>query len=370
MMYSNSCGERWGTITGYLGSFLICFNHAEIHPYHTNSIRFLKPLEPGEPNVESHIVVAPIYTEYYRDYWWNQISGLQLKLVDSTIQRDITSEFFIEAPPKPAECANNVPCEMFLQETDVTKRGYAGIVEKIRQPNGYLIKIRAVGVGDPENASIYKATWSVGWSVGPDNIDPDTSITGAIDATGRQLGNSSSIPYPSVGFTFSGTDNVAVIGFDCGLDGSAPSPCPGGTMGYSELSVGTHTFQVAAKDPAGNVDKTPATFTWTVLEQDPFPPICRTRPNLPQCEPERSQTQELPPFEEVVPEATQPPSDSDGGAGGLKGVDPNTLDQDLDGYSPATGDCDDSNIDIYPGAMEVAENGIDDNCDGTIDNAG
>jgi hypothetical protein len=48
-------------------------------------------------------------------------------------------------------------------------------------------------------------------------------------------------------------------------------------------------------------------------------------------------------------------------------IDPNTLDQDFDGYSPSMGDCDDSNITIYPGAIEVT-NSIDDNCDGTIDN--
>ena len=245
------------------------------------------------------------------------------------------------------------------------------MLQKIEQPNGYLIKVFVeANTADPASPSIYQATWSVGWS--PENVDLDTSIIQAQDPRGI-LNSSSSTHHTSISFTFSGTDNVdgnvvEVEEFECTFDGYL-SPCSGGKIEYDLINPGTHTFQVAAKDAAGLLDKTPATFTWTVEEQD-FPPICRTRPNLPQCEPERSQTQELPPFEEVVPEATQPPSDSDGGAGGLKGVDPNTLDQDLDGYSPATGDCDDSNIDIYPGAMEVAENGIDDNCDGTIDNAG
>jgi hypothetical protein len=33
---------------------------------------------------------------------------------------------------------------------------------------------------------------------------------------------------------------------------------------YAGLTVGSHTFGVRAKDAAGNVDATPATFSWTI----------------------------------------------------------------------------------------------------------
>ncbi|MCK5713041.1 MAG: putative metal-binding motif-containing protein, partial [Hyphomicrobiaceae bacterium] len=47
-------------------------------------------------------------------------------------------------------------------------------------------------------------------------------------------------------------------------------------------------------------------------------------------------------------------------------TDPNDIDQDGDGFSPNAGDCDDQDLDVYPGADEVC-NGIDDNCDMAVD---
>lgn len=64
-------------------------------------------------------------------------------------------------------------------------------------------------------------------------------------------------------FTFHGTDNGAVAGFECSLDGPAFVACIS-PQNYTGLSEGTHTFQVQAIDNAGNTDATPASFTWVV----------------------------------------------------------------------------------------------------------
>ena len=48
----------------------------------------------------------------------------------------------------------------------------------------------------------------------------------------------------------------------------------------------------------------------------------------------------------------------------------NKLDQDGDGFTELTGDCDDLDANVHPDAPEVCENGIDDNCNGIEDEEG
>jgi hypothetical protein len=60
---------------------------------------------------------------------------------------------------------------------------------------------------------------------------------------------------------FSSTEGSST--FQCRLDGGAFGACTSPTV-YSSLAAGSHTVEVRATDAAGNVDATPATYTWVV----------------------------------------------------------------------------------------------------------
>jgi uncharacterized protein YjiK len=89
-----------------------------------------------------------------------------------------------------------------------------------------------------------------------DTTPPDTTI----DSRPATPTNSTSAT-----FAFSGTDSGSgVASYACKLDSAAFTSCTS-PQNYTGLSAGSHNFQVRAIDVAGNIDPTPAGFTWTVL---------------------------------------------------------------------------------------------------------
>ena len=70
---------------------------------------------------------------------------------------------------------------------------------------------------------------------------------------------------PSFSFTATKTGST----FECKLDAGAFAACTS-PKAFAGLTAGSHTFSVQAKDPAGNVDPTPASYTWTI---DLTPPL-------------------------------------------------------------------------------------------------
>lgn len=96
---------------------------------------------------------------------------------------------------------------------------------------------------------------------GGDVTAPETRIDSAPTSPTRTT---------SATFTFSATEGGAT--FECDLDGGGFRACvsPSALTG---LSKGTHTFQVRARDAAGNLDATPASHTWNILQILPAPVI-------------------------------------------------------------------------------------------------
>ena len=86
----------------------------------------------------------------------------------------------------------------------------------------------------------------------PDTTPPQTTIA---------TGPSGTVTSTSATFTFSSSEPGST--FACSLDGALAAPCSSPTT-YSGLADGVHTFAVAATDPAGNTDPTPASAGWTI----------------------------------------------------------------------------------------------------------
>jgi hypothetical protein len=71
-------------------------------------------------------------------------------------------------------------------------------------------------------------------------------------------------------FEFQAIENengLDVAGLLCRLDDATYTPCISPHT-FSKLSEGQHTFYVRAMDVEGNVDETPASFTWTVNPEE------------------------------------------------------------------------------------------------------
>ncbi|MGA7396483.1 MAG: ELWxxDGT repeat protein [Solirubrobacterales bacterium] len=102
------------------------------------------------------------------------------------------------------------------------------------------------------------------WSEHADRTPPQTTIL-----SGPAEGET--IETDSTSFTFTSDDPAAT--FTCVIDGGTPESCDAGTIAYSGLSEGPHSFQVTATDaaPFSNVEQTPATrnFAFGIPVVDP-----------------------------------------------------------------------------------------------------
>lgn len=88
-----------------------------------------------------------------------------------------------------------------------------------------------------------------------DTSAPDTQIVSGPDGV---------VVSTSATFSFVSPDAGGGATFACALDEVAPVPCAS-PYTIANLALGSHTFQVRARDAAGNSDPTPAMRTWTAL---------------------------------------------------------------------------------------------------------
>ena len=124
-----------------------------------------------------------------------------------------------------------------------TSKSYTGLT-----PGSHTFEVKAKDVAGNEDATPASYTWVI------DTTAPDTSITSyPPDPT-----NSTSAT-----FTFSASESGCEFSYQ--LDGGGWSGySPATTRSYTGLTGGSHTFEVKAKDGAGNEDATPASHTWVI----------------------------------------------------------------------------------------------------------
>ncbi len=92
------------------------------------------------------------------------------------------------------------------------------------------------------------------FSLAPPGGPPDTTITS---------GPSGDVSVDTASFSFVST--VTGSSFECSLDGAPAVSCTSPTT-YTGLALGSHTFDVAARDPAGQLDPSPAHADWNVVD--------------------------------------------------------------------------------------------------------
>ncbi len=107
------------------------------------------------------------------------------------------------------------------------------------------------------------------------NTDPSSaSYTWTIDTTAPVASIGPTVPpanTSSANATFDLGSNEAGSTFECRLDGAPFGSCTT-PASYTGLGDGTHTFDLRATDPAGNVDTSPASYTWKIDSVGPTTP--------------------------------------------------------------------------------------------------
>ncbi|SEK93114.1 Myxococcales GC_trans_RRR domain-containing protein/MYXO-CTERM domain-containing protein [Stigmatella aurantiaca] len=102
---------------------------------------------------------------------------------------------------------------------------------------------------------------------------PSTPVSFTVDTAAPETeivsGPEGSTPSTDATFTFS--SNEEGVTYECSLDGGDFVPCTN-PVTFPGLAEGGHVLEVRARDAAGNVDGSPATWTWTVTGSGEEPP--------------------------------------------------------------------------------------------------
>jgi hypothetical protein len=115
----------------------------------------------------------------------------------------------------------------------------------------HSFSVRAISASGESDTTPAEHLWSI------DTVAPITTLTEAPPAADNST---------MVHFSFMANEMYA--SFECSLDGAPFAPCRNGDE-FGPVGDGPHSFSVAAKDRAGNLDSSPAIHTWSVDTSTP-----------------------------------------------------------------------------------------------------
>src|SRR6186713_3522319 len=139
---------------------------------------------------------------------------------------------------------------------------------------GSCVSTNTVNVGDGTHTFSVRSEDNAGnkdstpasftWTV--DTTPPMTSIISAVDGNNNTISDNGNSESTSIRFNFSGTDTggAGVDHLECNIDNSKYVACTSPFVFLNILKDGTHTFNVRSIDRVGNINLSPASFTWTI----------------------------------------------------------------------------------------------------------
>ncbi len=168
-----------------------------------------------------------------------------------------------QAPISPNFC-NNIGCQS-INCVGNAIQGSTGFQGPVNCTTDNGVQLTAcTGVINPSSAGTV-----IPFSCTLSSTPTDTQITSAVDGNGNAVQNGGSTASTSITFQVTATaGSNPIAGYQCSLDGSTFSSCATtspATISQNNLATGQHTFAVRAVDTQGNVDPTPATFSWTII---------------------------------------------------------------------------------------------------------
>jgi hypothetical protein len=166
----------------------------------------------------------------------------------------------------PNESGSTFKCS--LDGTAATSCQTSGITYHGLADGSHVFAVEATDAAGNAQLAPTEFTWTVDNSLA-DTTPPQTTLLS------KPADPSAS---PTASFTYGA--NEPGSSFECALDGASFAGCPSTGVSYGGLANGAHSFQVRAVDPSGNVDLSPAGYSFVVVLAAGSPPGQTAAPTL------------------------------------------------------------------------------------------